>query len=186
MLVAGSERWPNLVSAFSLCRVQGTVCGSNQFGGGEIADRRCSNPEACGDDVARPGALVGDAGRLDCASHSLCHAHCIDHFHSWQQHQEFFTTKANRMIAAAAEFAHDDCGDPFQAKVPARVSISVVEQLEMIDVDEDHGDWGNLVFPRSPQLCELDIEMMPIGQSRQGIAPGRGIGLGVTEAIRSE
>ena len=39
MLVAGSERWPNLVSAFSLCCVQGTVCGRDQFGGGEIADQ---------------------------------------------------------------------------------------------------------------------------------------------------
>ena len=100
--------------------------------------------------TSRGARLVGNAGRLDCPPHSFCHAHRIDHLHSRQQHQEFFATKANRMIAAAAEFAHDDSGDPFQAKVPARVSISVVEQLEMIDVDEDHGNWGNLVFPRSP------------------------------------
>jgi len=56
-----------------------------------------------------------------------------------QNHEKLLAAETERVIGALAQLALHDCGDALQAIIARLMAESVVEHLEMIDIEQLHG-----------------------------------------------
>src|ERR1700730_14058049 len=129
---------------------------------------------------------------LDRAPQALGHPAGSIEVRSLQQDGEFFAAIASREIAGAcdglpergghgerlairtsARTRHQDFAYLFQAAVARNVSVLVVEQLEMINIDDEHGDRRCEFGGRSPFRRELPVESTTICNSGQRVRGGK-------------
>ncbi|KQT53309.1 hypothetical protein ASG43_19040 [Aureimonas sp. Leaf454] len=82
---------------------------------------------------------------------------------------ELFSAIAGRHVAWAANSTGEDVGNRTQAGVAGRVSVGIVEGLEVVDVGEEQGD-GRAAPCRTRDFpLEAIVEAAAVRQSRHAI-----------------
>src|SRR6202171_2962914 len=123
------------------------------------------HPDADGDLDRRRNS---DLERIACDGRSKTladHASCLERC-PWQQHHEFFTAHA-RDYVVRADRLNTLLHESTQDAIAARVTIFVIDALEMIQVERQQGQWS--ADPLGPR--DLDVgardELAPIPDTRQ-------------------
>lgn len=112
------------------------------MGGG----RPGNDPEAYRDNTQLPDTVVWNCQLLDLAADAFGDADRGAQFGVRHEHQEFLAAITDREIAVTAQLAGDGGGDAFEAGVAGDMALAVVETLEVVDVEHDHGGGGNRRF----------------------------------------
>ena len=110
---------------------------------------------------------IGDAQLLDRASQPLGHDACARNARARQQQGEFLAAVTSREVARSAGEVGQKLADPPQAVVAFDVTIAIVEQLEVIDVDHQQPDGRAARLP--PCARERFIEGASVGETRERI-----------------
>jgi len=97
---------------------------------------------------------------------------------AFEQHQEFVAADAGHRVADTGQLAQA-LADLAQHGVTAAVSVGVVDRLEAVEVDEQHGQPGRRAVHARHRGGELVLEHQPIGQLREGIVVGDLLQIGV-------
>src|SRR5579871_6888326 len=86
-----------------------------------------------------------------------------------QQDREFLAAIARREIARPGNRAADGGPHASQAIVSGKMTVNVVESLELIDIDHDQPKFA-LVTPRAQMLlCKRLVERTAIGETGQAV-----------------
>ncbi|MNR23371.1 hypothetical protein D3C85_1403880 [compost metagenome] len=90
-----------------------------------------------------------------------------------QHHRELFAAITGRKVTGALDVALDDCADPAQTLIAGYMTIAIIEALEVIDIDHQHGEVG-LRAPCAAHFSEdKHIELTPVRQTGQGVLKGQ-------------
>ena len=91
--------------------------------------------------------------------------------HALQDHDELVTAEPRQRVAGAYGTA-EPLGHDAEQLVPDLVSEVVVDDLELVDVPEEHGHAGPGAIGLRQRVVEVIEQEATVGQSRQGILEG--------------
>jgi len=112
---------------------------------------------------------VSNAGIPDLAKDPLPDPRASRRIGVGQQHHELFAAISRREIRGSLGFRGQNMRNGTQAVVAGRVSILVVECLEMIEVDHQERQAGALAIGASPFLEQALVEAAAIGEAGEPV-----------------
>jgi len=121
----------NTAAACTLGHVQGLVSGSKQI---RRVQCRVGNADACAD-----GNLlcVDDDGSTNCPNDPLCELFCFCFVAGRTEHRKLIAAEPSDDVLLVDLTGHASCHN-LKERVSEEVPVSVVDQLEAIEVDVEH------------------------------------------------
>ena len=103
---------------------------------------------------------------------TVCHIHraCLNR--RWQQDDELFAAIACSKITRPSEAVVQRYADLAQAGISSAMTISVVEKLEVVDIDKQDSKWAALSGETVPLSVKSQIKMSSVCETGQGILMG--------------
>src|SRR5512140_53066 len=108
---------------------------------------------------------MGNAGVPDLAKDPLRDPRTSRRIRVGQQHREFFAAISRREVGGSLGFSSQNMGNAPQAFVAGRVSILVVEGLEMVEVDHQERKGSAVAIGPAPFLEQALVEAAPVGKA---------------------
>ena len=91
--------------------------------------------------------------------------------HDRQQHRKLVTTEAGRS-AELADAAGNASGHLFEQRIAGGVTHGVVHGLEVVEVDEEHGQVGTGLQAVAQGALQSVLEERLVGEPGQGVVEG--------------
>jgi len=88
-----------------------------------------------------------------------------------EEGDEFFAPEAAHRVVAA-ELLFQTVADRFEGAVPGEVTEPVVDHLEVVQVDHQHGDRGALAFGTQKMLIREAVPGVGVEQPGLGVVAG--------------
>ncbi len=118
-------------------------------------------------------AGVRDRQRLDGETHALGRDACRLLVGIGKDHRELFTAVAREQVARAHDARTARARDALQARVPFGMTVGVVEALEVVDVEQCHGERPFGAHRARPLARQRRVERAAIGDAGQRVDGGQ-------------
>ena len=115
----------------------------------------------------------GQGGGFHGGAQALAQAQGVADVGRGQGGDELLAAVAGQQVITALQAAVEDRGDRLQAAITFRMPVGVVESLEVVDIDHQHRQPHALATGAAVRAAERFIEVAPVAEPGQRIAPGQ-------------